>query len=93
MPRFNNNNIIIFVINVIMLEFLSALFIHPGALKPLYFFNTSWNTITKASKLFINFFFDYNDVRAFEVFKSIARCIFKCETTKMKLAKNIKKDI
>ena len=30
---------------------------------------------------------ELNDVRGFEVFKSTAECIFKCETTKMKLAK------
>ena len=41
-------------------------------------------------KIDLIFLFDYNDVRAFEVFKWTAGCIFKCETTKMKLAKNIK---
>ena len=30
-PRYNYNNIIIIVTNVIMLEFLSARFVHPGA--------------------------------------------------------------
>ena len=38
------------------------------------------------------FFFDYNDFRTFEVFKWKAVCIFKCETTKMKLAKNMDKN-
>ena len=38
----------------------------------------------------IQTFLDYNDVRAVEKFKGTARCIFKCETTQMKLAKNIK---
>lgn len=39
----------------------------------------------------IQTFLDYNDVRAVEKFKGTARCIFKCETTQMKLAKNIRK--
>ena len=44
------------------------------------------------NKHLINFFFfDYNDVRAVEVFKSTAGCIFKSETTKIKLSKNVKK--
>ena len=37
MPQYSYNNIII-VTNVIMLEFLSARFTHPGALLPLYLF-------------------------------------------------------
>ena len=37
------------------------------------------------------YFFDYNDVRAFQVFKWTTGCNFKCETKKVKLAKNIKK--
>ena len=36
------------------------------------------------------FLFDYNDVRSFEVFKWTAGCVFKCEITKMNLAKTIK---
>ena len=32
MPQYNYNNIVILVTNVIMLEFLSAHFIHPVAL-------------------------------------------------------------
>ena len=47
----------------------------------------------KASKLLINFLFDCSDIRALEVFKLTAGCIFKCETTKIKLVKNIKKRI
>ena len=34
MPRYSYNNIIIIVTNVILLEFLSASFVHPGALIP-----------------------------------------------------------
>ena len=34
------------------------------------------------------FLFDYNDVRAFEVFKWTTGCIFKCET--MMLSQNVK---
>ena len=37
MPRYGYNNIII-VTNVIIVEFLSAQFVHPGALLPFYFF-------------------------------------------------------
>ena len=57
------------------------------------FFNTSQSIrITKASKTFHKLFlFDYNDVRAFEVFKWTTGSIFKCEITNMKLPKNIKK--
>ena len=45
----------------------------------------------KASQLLINFFLcDDNDVRTFQVLKWTAGCIFKCGTTKMKLAKNKK---
>ena len=44
----------------------------------------------KANKLLITFLFDYNDVRAFEVFRRTTGCVFKCETIKIKLAKNIK---
>ena len=36
------------------------------------------------------FLFDYNDIRAFKVFKWTAGCIFYCETTKMRLAKILK---
>ena len=38
MPQYSYNNIIIIVTNVIMLEFLSVWFIHPGALLPFYLF-------------------------------------------------------
>ena len=44
-------------------------------------------------KLLITFLFDYNDVKVFKVFKITAGCIFECETTKMNLAKNIKRRI
>ena len=67
MPQYSYNNIIIIQTDVIVLEFFSARFIHPGALLPM-----------KAS-------------RAFEVFEWTGECIFKWETTKMKLAKNITK--
>ena len=40
MPLYSYNNIIIIVTNVIILEFLSAQFVHPGSLLPFYFFNT-----------------------------------------------------
>ena len=40
-----------------------------------------------------SFLFDYNDVKAFKVFKWTDGYIFKCETTKMKLAKSIRKII
>ena len=33
MLQYNHNNIIIIVTNIIMLEFLSAHFVHPGALQ------------------------------------------------------------
>ena len=36
------------------------------------------------------FLFDYNDVRALEVFKWTAGCVFKCEITKVNLAKTEK---
>ena len=87
MPQYSYN-IISIATNVIMLEFLSAQCIHPGALLPFYLFvDMSWNIkIKKASKLY-TFLFDYNDVRAFEVFKLTAGCIFKCKTTKTKLTK------
>ena len=39
-------------------------------------------------KVDLIFHFDYNDIRAFEVFKWTAGRIFKCETIKMKLAKD-----
>ena len=38
MPRHSYNNIIIIVTNVIILEFLSARFVHPGAPLPFYLF-------------------------------------------------------
>ena len=44
----------------------------------------------KTSKLLKNFF-DYNDFRAFKVFKWTAGLFFKYETTKIKLTENIKK--
>ena len=37
MPQYSYNNIII-LFNVIILEFLSAQFVHPGALLPFYLF-------------------------------------------------------
>ena len=40
MPQYSYNNIII-VANVIILEFFSAKFVHPGALLPFHFFNKS----------------------------------------------------
>ena len=45
----------------------------------------------KANRLLITFLFDYNQIRTFEIFKWTAGCIFKYETTKIKLAKNRKK--
>ena len=48
MPQYGYNNIIIVVTNVIILEFLSARFAHPGAQNII---------ITKASKVLINFSF------------------------------------
>ena len=42
MLQYIHNNIIIIVNNVILLEFLSAVFVHPGTLLPFYvFFNMS----------------------------------------------------
>ena len=38
MPRYGYNNIIIIVTNVIILEFLSAWFVHPCTLLPSYLF-------------------------------------------------------
>ena len=40
MPRYSYNNIVIIVTTVIILEFLSARFVHPGALLPFYLFLT-----------------------------------------------------
>ena len=58
-PQYSYNNIITIVTNVVMLEFLSARFIHPGAANiSSFFFNKSCNIRkTKASKLLINFCF------------------------------------
>ena len=48
----------------------------------LYIFsNNQW------AKIDLIFLFDYNDIRAFQVFKWTARCIFKCEKTKIKVVK------
>ena len=76
-------SIVIFVTNLIILECFSAQFVHPGALLPFYLFLEHKNSESST------FLFDYNDARAFKVFKSTAGCIFKCETKKMKAAKNI----
>ena len=38
MPQYGYYNTIIIVMNVIILEFLSARFVHPGALLPFYHF-------------------------------------------------------
>ena len=90
-PRYSYS-ITINVTNIIILSILSARFVQWGALLPFCFFNSSWNIrIKKAGKFLINFSFWLQNVRAFKVFKLTARCIFKCETTKLKLAKNIKK--
>ena len=43
MPQYNHSNIII-ATNVIMLEFLSARFVNPGALLPFYLFLTRVGT-------------------------------------------------
>ena len=86
MPQYSYNNI--FVTNVIILEFLVAWFLYPGAVQLTttnLFLTRESIRVTKANKLLINFCFWYNNVRAFEVFKCIAGCIFKCKT-KMKLA-------
>ena len=49
----------------------------------LYIFsNNQW------AKIDLIFLFDYNDIRAFQVFKWTAWCIFKCEKTKIKVVKN-----
>ena len=83
------------VTNVII-RILVCRFVHPGGrqLTILSFLNTGWKVritrLAKPNKLLINFLFDYNNVRAFEVFKWRAGCIFKSETTKIKLGKNIK---
>ena len=58
-----------YVTNVIILEFLSARFVYPGALRLAILYNilTRENIrITKANKLLKTFVFDYNDVRAFK---------------------------
>ena len=77
----------------IILESLSPWFVHPGALLPFIFILTRVRTkeYRKPVNFLLAFLFDYNDVRAFEVFKWTAGCIIKCEKTKTKLAKNIKK--
>ena len=90
-PRYSYS-ITINLTNIMILSILSARFVQWGALLPFCFFNSSWNIkIKKAGKFLINFSFWLQNVRAFKVFKLTARCIFKCETTKLKLAKNIKK--
>ena len=43
-PRYNYNNNIIIVANVIILEFLCAGFVHPGTLLPFYLFMTRVRT-------------------------------------------------
>ena len=51
-------------------EFLSARFVHPGALQLpiLSFFNTSYDIrIMEGNKLLLTLLFDYNNIRAFEV--------------------------
>ena len=54
---------------------VSRILVQPGGwqLTILSFFNTSWKVritrLAKPNKLLINFLFDYNNVRAFEVFK------------------------
>ena len=79
-----NNNIIIIVNNVIILKFLSARFVHPGVVLPFYLFQHELEQEqAKAKKLLRNF--------SFRLFKGTAECIFECKTTKIKLAKNIKK--
>ena len=44
----------------------------------------------KVNKILIEYSFWLFFFRALEVFKWTAECIFKCETTKMKLAESIK---
>ena len=44
----------------------------------------------KVNKILIKYSFWLFFFRALEVFKWTAECIFKCETTKMKLAESIK---
>ena len=53
MPRYSYNNIIIIVTNFIILEFLSPLIEHPGALQLtiLSFFDTSQNKSVTKMKL------------------------------------------
>ena len=64
MPRYSHDNIVVILVvtNVIILEFLSVGFVHPGALLSFYLlFNTRImqvkTRITKASKLLMNFSF------------------------------------
>ena len=85
------NNIVI-VTNVYYIRILlSSICTSKRSATTLSFFNTSQNTrITKANKLLINIFPDYSEVRAFEVFKYIDSCVFKCKATKIKLVSNIK---
>ena len=54
----------------------------------LLFIIFSRNQQTKIDLVFVS---DYNDTRAFKIFKCTVSCVFKCETTKMKLAKNTQK--
>ena len=42
MPPDSYNNII-FILTSIILEFMSARFVYPGAQLPFYLFNTIWN--------------------------------------------------
>ena len=44
MPRYSYKNIIIIITNVTILEFLSARFVHPGALLLFYHFLTRVRT-------------------------------------------------
>ena len=60
MPQYSYNNIIIIVTNVIILEFLSARFVHPGTLQLNTFFNTTWDmrttkaTMTSETSKYLN---------------------------------------
>ena len=69
-----NNNVIIIVNNVIILKFLSARFVHPGAVLPFYLFQHELEQkLAKANELLRNF--------SFRLFKGTAECIFECKTT------------
>ena len=87
MPQYSYNN------NYYIRIFVCLICISRRSATILSFFNTIKNIrIKKASKFLISYSSCLQWRQTFQVFKWTAGCIFKCETTKMKLGRNIKKD-